>query len=228
MITSLNLKINTWVDIRGEFILPLCINIADIDVYNEHIFYNKFHKEGQNIEIDIAENPFKEYLIYEEFKKDIEYFFKFINTSSILYKEGTLYDHLQTKDLFNYFCNIGFTDNDFIYLKKNIMGYIIQLKELFVVKAKEILKINDNPKRRRSKYNINYNAYDTEQTEDFMNLQTMIEYHNSTPIFHENIGKSYDQYSWREIHLRMLFLHRKQQIDSELKAIENDLINKKE
>lgn len=43
----------------------------------------------------------------------------------------------------------------------------------------------------------------------------MIEYHNSTPLFSENIGKAYSDWSWREIQTRLMFLTRKNQVSTE-------------
>jgi hypothetical protein len=54
----------------------------------------------------------------------------------------------------------------------------------------------------------------------------MIEYQNATPLFAENEGKSYANYSWREIQVRLMFLNRKNQVDSESNRMQNDISNK--
>ena len=131
------------------------------------------------------------------------------------------------KELFKKLCDIGFTDYDFIQIKNFIIMNINLLTEIFIKRATDYLILDSKKKSNRvvtstpSNNGIKFSDYDTETSQTYIKLQSQIEYH-TRPIFQENWDKAYSEWSWREQQIRLMFLMRKDFIESQIEKYKSD------
>jgi hypothetical protein len=206
--------------INENICLPLRIDIADIKVYSNSYKFLKCKKEDNKIIIDKRDNPFKDDYEYYLLKQEIRKFLIHIDIKSKLFDNQNLLEYLKVKDLdelIDYLLEyLEVPIQTISNLKNELEFYIDILKGNFIDKVQKYLEINKNPKEFKPDLKgVNPKDFDTHFTQSYIKLQSMIEYHNSTPLFSENIGKAYSDWSWREIQTRLMFLTRKNQVSTE-------------
>lgn len=216
-----------------DIVIPLKIDIADISIkeYNEIFF--KAERTEKEIIIDNNDSPFKQEYETIFFKRSLKEFLKYIDVESKLYNDNseTILEHLELNtldELVNYILQVWEVDiQTLMTLKIEISNYTSMLMENFIYRLKNYLELNENPVPfKPDMKGINPKDYDTSFSQTYIKLQSMIEYHNSTPLFKENYGKAYSEYSWREIQTRLMFLNRKNQVDTEQNRMQDDMYKK--
>ena len=228
--SEFNIALNSYFKINEYFVIPLRIDIKDINFKDYDEIFLNIDKSNNEIVIDY-DNPFLEALEKSKLKKQFINVFKFINTYDDLFEEGNIFQHLDInshEQLFDYFCSIGFTENEFMALHKKIIDDVNLVSDIFMKRATKYIRLNQDKKIDRGKPVFNNSSkadiknYDIEQTQTYTKLQTMMEYHNETPLFPENINKAYSEWSWREIQLRLMYVMRKSIIDNEIESFKAD------
>jgi hypothetical protein len=219
--------------LSNDIVIPLRVDISNISIteYNEIFF--KGEKTERELIIDNNDSPFKQEYEYLIFKRGLKDFLKHLDLESKLFDNNkhTLLEHLELKtldDLIEHMLKVWEVDiQTLMNLKIEISNYASMLMENFIYKLKEYLELNPNPREfKPDMKGINPKDYDTSFSQTYIKLQSMIEYHNSTPLFKENYGKAYSEYSWREIQTRLMFLNRKNQVDTEQNRMQDDIYKK--
>lgn len=222
--------IYSYFNFSEEFVLPLKIDIADIRFkeYNSKQF--KAKRENNTLIINKIESPYLKQYEYAKFKLEILEYINYIDCESKLFDNGkhNLLEHLELKDkiqLLDYLIDVMEVPmSSFIEMKSEIELYKGILISNFMDKLKEFMDYNDNlPTWKPDMKGINPANYDTSFTQTYIKTQSMIEYGNGLVFFKENIGKAFSEFSYREIQLRLMFLNRKSQVDSEQNRMQNDM-----
>lgn len=211
-----------------DICIPLRVDIADIDFSENKERQLKLKFENKQVTLYKTDSPFdysKYYLI-----KEIEKIVKHIDVKSELFEYKNLLEFLElknTKELAIYIIDyLKVPVFKIVELKEEICGYKELLKANFMAKLKEYMLLNENPKDFSPDYHgVDSKNFDMKISQTYIKAQNLIEYHNSTPFFKENINKAYQEWSWREIQLRLMYLNRKNQIDTEQNRLQ-DAIHK--
>ena len=220
----------SYFEIAEDFILPLKIDIADIRIKQENIKQVKIKVENNTLNINKMPSPYETQYAYLKFENDTLSYMDYIDCDSRLFEGNTknLLQHLGLKNKLE-LVNLLIKEMEvplqvILNLKQEIELYKSNLMNSFLNRLKEYLIFNDNlPEWKPDTKGINPKNYDTAMSQTYIKIQSMMEYHNSTPFFAENKGKSYSEWSWREIQLRLMFLNRKNQTDSEQNRMQNDM-----
>jgi len=220
--SEFDLRIVSFYNLNDEVSLPILIDIADVNFKEYTDIHLHIIKQENRIVLDERNPYYQDYLVCKQ-EEEIKKYIKYIDDKTPLFEGKTLSEHLG-KDIYSWLIEIGIDEVDFINFREFIIRHINHLTNIFNNKANEYFAFSDK-KSQGSKtiHGISPENYDFKQTQTYNKIQTMIDYQNATPIFPENLGRAFSDYSWREIQVRMKFLHRKNQIDNEMKNMEGDI-----
>lgn len=142
------------------------------------------------------------YVDYNIFKVNEEYSIYLKEEANIdLIDDGEgKYYFSGAKDFYKFLNIIGVTDFDLARIKELVYTEIDKIANQVFNKIIEMIEHG----------NMDKNA---KQTVAFMNIQSLIEFNTSTVIFRENLGKACEDWSFREMALKNLYLSRKYQLD---------------
>lgn len=199
--------------------IPFMFHIKDVnsktlfgEKENSIDFYNQKLCSQQNSNTKI--NDVLDYLSYVDLTEftidDIygieEYNFKKYNNNYIFGDTYHLYLFLIEK--------LSFNDTDFFIMKKFIQQQLERLIISFIKMAEKSMDIGNKSEK---------------VTEEFMLLRGAFELNHQSTIFPENQGKSFSEWSFREMKLQRLYLARKCEIEQlQLEAMKkNGKKNKK-
>ena len=223
-----NETIISYFYLNDEIAIPLKIDIADINFNADNTKFLKAKKENNNFIINKNKNPFQDNYDYLIFKNEIKKYLKFLDFNSKLFENNTLtlleYFNLKNIDeLLDYFIKyLEVPISKFLDLKNEIELYKEILMGNFMERLKEYMQYNEDlPEFKPDLKGVSADKFDLKTSQTYIKAQSIIEYHNATVFFPENLGKSYSEWSWREIQVRLMFLGRKNQVDSENNRLQN-------
>ena len=212
---SLNISLESYFVLNEDLIIPLYINIADINDYECETISYKVDILRQSVRMDITENPFESKLIKYKICEIYDYYFKFIDKRKLFNidnEELNFFEYVEKSGINKYEI---FDEAEFNRFRNEVTFYINQVKYKFLIKAKELLEYD-------REFPENYKPKDNDMPQIIKDsiiyplgmtmIQGDIEY-PSNIIFPENIGKSVAEHSFREIQLKAMFLHMKNKIE---------------
>lgn len=230
-LNSLNFSIRSFISIN-DLIFPIIIHMSDIkDEVNNIEEYKVDFISNQNDEfkysVDQTEHPFKENIELAKIKQRIKYVHQFIDFDMSEYDGTTisdamkiLYDYnIKNIDEFNEFIlslNSGALD-DITKATYEINFYICRMKNRFIDTAKKILDWDRNfpyLKSPMDSMDINESLkIPGMYPYGMIELQSVAEYPMSI-WFDENIGKGFNEWSWREKELKKMYITMKVKIEN--------------
>lgn len=221
-----NIKRYTCINI-GSLQLPICISIEKINDLDELSFeYTDdkiiFYNEGK--EMQVCKDNTSDFF-YGKFQKAlsdikmIEFIYKYIDFDNI--KKLKLENmYMDFDEFYDYCMNSYDVTYDSLYLASNeILYHIQQIKQEFRDVVTNSIEFNkkfpDIPKTENDdKYAVpEYMKEGFKYSESMVILKACFE-NNGKTYFKENIGKSYEEYSWREKELILLYNTNKSKIDN--------------
>lgn len=213
-----------------DFVLPLKVDISDIQIKESKVRFLKAKKENNTLMVDMTNSPYKHEYEYVKFKSEILEYLDYVDCESKLFDKSkhNLLEHLELTSkaqLLDFLIEVVEVPmSSFIELRNEIEGYKSVLMGNFMERLKEFMAYNDNlPTWKPDTKGINPSNYDTSFTQTYIKTQSIVEYGSGIIFFKENIGKSLSEFSWRELQLRLMFLNRKSQVDSEQNRMQNDM-----
>lgn len=223
---KLNMYIETWTTINNVDI-PIYIDIADINEYEEYSLNNKVEIVGDKILIDYTDNPFKKQLDDYKTIKDIKYYLKFVDNRKLF--DGKSWIEMMSNnfgtDIYTGMQDIGLSLDMFKILKNEIVFHIHKLKTKCLQIIVDLLdydrdfpnihlKDTDSSKlMKRYKEYLNY-------TQHMSLMQNAFEYTDSI-LFPENKGRAFFEYSFREINLKVMYISMKSRIESFINTLQS-------
>lgn len=218
----------------GSFRLPICISI---DKIMDDYFYEI--SEYEMVKRDIIEIDGKDVLIEDQVNSDFFYgkFRDILRISKVL---KIIYSFIDNESL--EVANVNsliFSEKDFIHTMMNasgvtqkdilntfyiILSFIKDIKNEFrenAIKLLELLKEfpeipkgQDDDKYKIPKQFLEFLQY----PQSMISIKTCMEYSGDV-YFRENIGKAFEDYSWREKELRKIYDTNKSKIDGFTEAV---------
>ena len=238
-INMLNIVVRSYTKVN-DLIFPLKIDIKNINYsdLSEEIFYKVdfiSNKNGEYVyNVDTVNNKFEEELEFIRLKNDILYIYKFIDFDIQDYQGKTVFDYLNIiyKNKYNLNTEEGFVNfllNEPIFDKKiierilyEINFLIIKVKNMFYERAIKYIDLERNMtpiKIKGFQTHVPANIYaEIIYPKSMIELQPVFEYPTQI-LFPENVGKSFAEWSWREVELKKMYLTMKSKIDSQKESI---------
>ena len=198
----------------GKFLIPIHIHIKNIYIGNKS---EEVELEFMNDEMSFE---FERLKIIEYQKRN----FIHINVADKIYNNFNQnfleYHNLESIDELLFF----FDEYDLKTINDHIDKYLTYMIKEFRDRLYNTLKIDDKPPKVGYKPETempkNIKDYLT-YTEGYILSQSNLEFGNGVPFFEENIGKSYNEYSFREKEIILAYLtmkNRTESISSEYQA----------
>jgi len=227
---SLNVSIESWFELTEDITLPIFIDIASIKEYKNNIENLKMDIQRSDFRLNKEEDPFekerKEYSIKEEIKRSLQ----FIDNRKMYGGKTYIQEYFEVDDadqLLDLLINSGIQMDILIRLKIEISYYIERVKFKFLVNAKEVLDYDRQFRtivlKQETPEDI---AKHSQYSQEMSKIQSSMEYNDSI-IFPENIGKSFIEYSWREIYFKVLYISMKNKIEGFMNKYKQHEIEKK-
>lgn len=215
-----------------DLFFPIIVNISNIydNNFPEIIEYKVnfiSNKDGElKYEIDKTDFPYKEQIELFELKNKIYFIHSFIDFSlintnnenvSALIKKIYNLDITKKEDFFTYFINnSNIKEEDITRIMYEINFLVIKCKNIFIERAIDYLDF----KRQLPGITLDKKSQLIDQYKDYMEypiglmeLQQVSEYPMSI-WFEENIGKSYNEWSWREKQLKKMYITTKVRLEN--------------
>jgi len=179
--------------------IPIKVHISQISDYKDESLQIGLIEEVDNMGFEFEKN--KEFEI-------IRSNFKFINIKDRLYEDFTknfleYYEIDSTDELLEFL-----DESDIMIYTNHIFKIISAMKIIYIKRLHNSLGLDkEKPKiDYTSEHKMPSNIQDyLKYTETYMLSQSFIEF-NSTPFFSENIGIAVEEFSWREIKLRLAYM----------------------
>ena len=226
-----NIKKYSCVNI-GSLQLPICIsieNITDSDDLSFEYSDDKIMFYNENGTMQVAKDNTTDFF-YGKFQKQlsdikiIEFIYKYIDFYNI--KKLKLEFMYFSFDEFYEYCMESYdVSYESLYLASNeILYHIQQIKTEFRQKVIEMIDFDKKfPEVPKSPDDDKYNVPE-HMKEGFKYTETMVILkscfdNNGKTYFKENIGKSYEEYSWREKELILLYDTNKSKIDNYTESV---------
>lgn len=226
-----NIKRYSCVNI-GSLQLPICIsieNIMDSDDLSFEYSDDKIMFYNENGTMQVAKDNTTDFF-YGKFKKQlsdikiIEFIYKYIDFYNI--KKLKLEFMYFSFDEFYEYCMESYdVSYESLYLASNeILYHIQQIKTEFRQKVIEMIDFDKKfPEVPKSPDDDKYNVPE-HMKEGFKYTETMVILkscfdNNGKIYFKENIGKAYEEYSWREKELILLYDTNKSKIDNYTESV---------
>jgi len=218
---SLNISIESWFSFevnKVQYNIPLYIHIKDIYEQEEEIIPLKMDILRGDFRLNKTESPFFQKLLEHKLLTSMDEYLIFIDKRKLFTNEDgdkvsfLEYIDIDIRDILD--------EATFISLRDELIYYINYLKSEFIERCKILLDYDrDFPKH--------YKPKDNDMPQDVKDnivypigmtmLQSDIEY-PSNIIFEENVNKPVNQYSFREIQLKAMYLHMKNKIEGFLNS----------
>ena len=213
---SLNVSIQTWYNLSEDYNLPIFIDIADIRDYSNIPSKMKIDTARNDYRINQTDSPFKK--VYEKYKlrQDLLRCLSYIDKRPI-YDGKTFIQHEYEVDtveeLLDILIESGIQADTFVMLKQQLNYYIDKVKFNFLINAKEILDYDrDFTKFALKDETPQHIAKQMIYSPLMSHFQSGMEY-TDIIIFPENIGKSFMEYSWREVSFKLMYISMKNKIE---------------
>lgn len=221
---KLNISIRSFTEVGG-LIFPLKICIKDISQEREDIIDYKVefisNKDDDFVyNVDTTQSPFYKEIEMLDLKQKTDHLFKFIDHSIRDAKGKSVCDYLNIYTSDDFFEFI--VDNEFISIDNVIkMLYevnflVAKVKGMFLERAMDFLDWNRHFPNIKLKQESRIPESFKEATmypSSMIGLQTVSEYPMEV-WFSENVGKSYSEWSWREVELKKMYITMKTRIEN--------------
>ena len=222
---KLDIAIQSWFDV-GDFNIPLYIHIRDIDRYQPDTLDKKIDLYRDELRVNLTENPFQENIRMLEFKENILYYLRFVDSRRMFnsLKDNFAYHFYRARnveELYYALMQAGFTETNFINMTNEIIFYINQIKTLFIQRVIELLDYDRKFPTLHLKEKMPKQYQELLQyTNDMSKFQSGIEY-SPVIIFPENLGKPLIEFSWRETEFKCLYISMKNKIEGFLNTYQS-------
>ena len=213
---SLNVSIEAWFELGEDYNLPIFIDIADVREYVNIPEKIKIDMARNDYRINTTNSPFKK--VYDKYKlrQDLLRCLNFIDKRPIYDGETFIqheYEVDTTEELLDILLKNGIQADTFVMFKKQLDYYIDRVKFKFLVNAKDILDYDREFTTFALKDEIPQHIAKHMIYSPFMShFQSGMEY-SDVIIFPENIGKSFMEYSWREVNFKLMYISMKNKIE---------------
>ena len=228
---NLTFSIRSFTQLNDLF-FPLKIDISNIydNAFPEIIEYKVDFISNTNnelkYEVDLTDFPYKKQVEMYNLQQKIYFIHSYIDFSLInednsdiseLFKTKYDLDIKNKKDFFTYITNNpNISENDIARIIYEINFLIIKCKNIFIQRAIQYLEFDKvlppiilDKKSQFVESNKEYMEYSI----GLMELQQVSEYPMSV-WFEENIGKAYNQWSWREKQLKKMYITSKVKLEN--------------
>ena len=229
-----NIQLKTYFNI-ADFLIPTVIDICNIKSDNSYLLndpciYYKVRFENKDFYTGDEKSP---QILYGKFKdldnsyQILSILYDFIDNKTIMNENGeTVLQILKlaTKKKFcSFFLHSGIICfDDLIKIYNELLFYVEKVKKMFIENMNECLDFNKKfpaislkPKEGDIPKDLLKKA---SYVSGMADIQSVIEFGGSI-IFKENVGKAYEDWSWREQYLRKMYLDLKGRTDEYIELL---------
>lgn len=214
--------------------IPIIVDIAKIKntsyLLNESELFYKVHFHKDEMIVLDEESPVSLYGKFKDFNsiyKTLSTIYDFIDNETIVDNSGkTILETLKLstkKEFCSFVINSGILSfENLIKMYNELLFYIEKVKNIFIENVENLLDFKkvfphislkprdtDIPKHLLEKVSYTYGMSD---------VQSIVEF-GSNIIFKENIGKAYEDWSFREVYLRKMYLDLKARTDEYIEKL---------